>query len=660
MVVEVDSFLSQDQAPPWDQPAPDQPVREQESYSQLVQRFWGDATLTCHTVLLDLSTSNTTNTRGALRLLEAAGLWKRPETRVVVVGVVAEAEALLLHPTFRNTLYALYIALQTLPSPRSDRLPFGRGSGQTEVESEGLQVYRRCEYCHSGEAGVELLFYWNLTSALPDTREIFQDQLENFMGHEFQIRSLPFFPYMDYQRDKEEIGTTVTPRDSLDVRMLNTLASTLNFTYEIREQRERVWGLEQENGSFNGIVGDLEREEADFCTLLAPTPGRIRVMGYSRLYPSDVITVTSLKPTLLPQHLALIRPFAGELWVILLVSVVLWGATLWLLHGAWRRLAGGPGLGIIPAVLFGWGVLLETPPPAPALRISGRVLVGWWLVYCLVICTAFRSSLVAHLTVQGRTRPIETFQDLVEQDSWGWGTEPWVMSGVPHEYLSSHTDPVVKKVYEKMEVLPADEGLQRVLAGGYSFIIFRNYITDIVATRYTDAQGHTPLYTSKKGLRMQASFGWGFRQVKRSVLQLKIYSCPSVQYKVKKKKKRKRITIDENFYRRGAPFQSRFNQLIWLVREAGITDQWKAEVTAKRVREKRKAAAAAEDDSAGQAATTQSESDGQVALGLHHLQGAFYLLLLGQGLALLILLWEHLVYSRSTARQMISHFLRGS
>lgn len=50
------------------------------------------------------------------------------------------------------------------------------------------------------------------------------------MGHKFQILCLPYFPYIDYHRDKEEAGTTGTPQDSLDVRMLYTLASTLNFT----------------------------------------------------------------------------------------------------------------------------------------------------------------------------------------------------------------------------------------------------------------------------------------------------------------------------------------------------------------------------------------------------------------------------------------------
>ncbi|XP_071546584.1 glutamate receptor ionotropic, kainate 1-like isoform X2 [Panulirus ornatus] len=319
-------------------------IHDQSAEDQLLQGLWGDSRTICRAVILDLTVTN--HTHRTLSLLEASGLWTRPETYVLVVGWKANVEAILLYPCFRNTLYGLYLALDHLTDLHTSGL---QGSNnprlrknvvQGGVESEGLQVFRRCEYCHSGEAGVELLSHWNLTSGLPDTRDLFQDQLENFMGHQFHIVGMPFFPYLDYQRDTQEPGTTVTPNDSLAVRVLNTLASALNFTYEISEQRDRAWGLQQPNGSFNGVVGDLESEVADFCILMAPTPARIQAMEFSGAYPSDVLSVTSLKPTLLPQHLALIRPFAGELWVILLVSVVLWGATLWLLHGALAQVGG--------------------------------------------------------------------------------------------------------------------------------------------------------------------------------------------------------------------------------------------------------------------------------------------------------------------------------
>lgn len=90
--------------------------------------------------------------------------------------------------------------------------------------------------------------------------------------------------------------------------------------------------------------------------------------------------------------------------------------------------------------------------PLLVISFSSQVLVGWWLMFCLIVSTGFRSSLIAHLTVQGKIQPPKTMKDLVEADNWRWSTEPWLLKGVPHEYFSRHPDPVVQKIYDEMEV----------------------------------------------------------------------------------------------------------------------------------------------------------------------------------------------------------------
>ena len=164
------------------------------------------------------------------------------------------------------------------------------------------------------------------------------------------------------------------------------------------------------------------------------------------------------------------------MWLSIAATLAIWVLTLWLMHRVrWHDVP------IITAFLYGWGALLEQPPKNPSVIISGQVtniwhifmcfkaslfvlrpdctlpvpiqvLVGWWLVFCLVVSTGFRSSLVAHLTVQGTTEPIETLQELVSANGWRWAVEPWLMNGILREYFSKNNDPVVKQVYEKAEV----------------------------------------------------------------------------------------------------------------------------------------------------------------------------------------------------------------
>lgn len=58
----------------------------------------------------------------------------------------------------------------------------------------------------------------------------FSEEINDFMGHNFRIVARFYFPTIDYTRDTDEKGTTVTLRDSLNARMLVAIAAKLNFT----------------------------------------------------------------------------------------------------------------------------------------------------------------------------------------------------------------------------------------------------------------------------------------------------------------------------------------------------------------------------------------------------------------------------------------------
>ncbi|XP_071533863.1 probable glutamate receptor [Panulirus ornatus] len=574
VVVDAGSLLSQDQL----------------TQDHLLQGLWGDTRTTCHTLILDLTinnnNNNNNNTSLALRLLETSGLWKLPEARVVVIGKRAAVKDVLLHHSLRNTINVLYLAVHHLTRHTPSRQ--GREWGL-------LSVYGRCLYCRSGQMDIKLNRQWNMDMNISDTKHLFYGEMHNMMGHKLDIVTVMRFPYIFFTRDTEAPGTTVTLQDSLDARLIKVFAQALNFTFEIREDPDRSWGLETEKGVHGGMVGHLQREESDLCTAVGPTPARMKILEYLRGYDSDVMAVISLKPSLLPEHLSLIRPFEGELWLAVVVSVVAWGVILWLLQRAWWWVAGGPGVRFNTALLYGWGALLERPPSDPSTNTSGQVLLGWWLVFCLVVNTAYRSSLIAHMTVQGKSKPIETFEDVVNQDGWRWGSEPWPYKGLPLLYFTEHKNPTIRKIYQHMEMMGVDDALSKVLAGSFSLIHWKIYTTIIISSRYTDSRGHTPFYISKQGASIMSSIGWGTRK--------------------------------------GAPFYPRFKKVFSRLEDAGLISYLKKDVINRRIRENRNEATL-------DLQVTPSEESSQVVLGMQHMQGAFYLLFLGYGVSLLTLLGE--------------------
>ncbi|XP_069951694.1 glutamate receptor ionotropic, delta-1-like isoform X2 [Cherax quadricarinatus] len=584
VVVEAGSVFSQDQL-----------VQD-----HLLQGLWSDIRATCRGLVLDLTDTNNTTT--ILRFLEGAALWKKAEARVVVVGGRVGVKDVLLHHSLRNTVHVHYLALHDLPlhDPPRHSSNFRKIFREEITESGGVWVYRRCMYCNNGEADARVINHWVLTPTLQDTSHLFLDEETTLMGHKLRVVAVNNFPYIDFEFNVSDPGGIITIKDSIDKRLINTFAAALNFTYEIRSEPEQQWGL-QVNGAFTGMMGQLQREETDLCSKAGPSPERLKVIEFLRGYPSEQMTVISLKPSLLPENLSFIRPFTGELWLAVLVSVVVWGVILWLLQRAWRWVTGGNGVKFSTAFMYCWAALVVQSVPDPPVSDSGRVLVISWLVFCLVITTGYSSSLIAHITIQGKTKPIETFEDLGKLSNWKWGTEPWQFNGISLEYFSNHSNPIMQHIYKNMERVSMREALKKTLQGHYSLITGTNNIMITIASYYTDSHGNTPFFISKKGVTPMAAYGWGFRK--------------------------------------GAPFYARFHQLMSRLEDAGIIKYWTEDVIARRVRKNR--AAAALNPQVNLENTHMGESE-VVVLGMQHMQGAFYLLFLGCFFAILILLWENL------------------
>ncbi|KAK3888068.1 hypothetical protein Pcinc_007858 [Petrolisthes cinctipes] len=218
------------------------------------------------------------------------------------------------------------------------------------------------------------------------------------------------------------------------------------------KEPDNSWG-EDTKGIWSGLMGYLQREDVDMSTIAVPTASRLKAAKFFRAYPTAHVTIVSLRPQPLPRHLAFIRPFSSTVWALVMVSIVVWGVMLWLFQRMWSQVTGGPGIRVDTALLYIWGSVLGVQPKVPTSAVSGQVMVGSWLVYCLVIYTGFESELISHLTVnKARTRPPETLEDLVNADGWKWGIDSWLWTGVPLEYFTRHKDPVVVEIYKNLEV----------------------------------------------------------------------------------------------------------------------------------------------------------------------------------------------------------------
>ncbi|KAK8742548.1 hypothetical protein OTU49_001947, partial [Cherax quadricarinatus] len=139
--------------------------------------------------------------------------------------------------------------------------------------------------------------------------------------------------------------------------------------------------------------------------------------------------------------------------------------------------------------------MLEEPFIRSPANFTGQMVVGWWWVFCLVITTMYRSSLIAYLSVPITSPPIDTIEQLLAQPGSTWGIEPGL--GLGWDWFKFSTNPSVKSMFPKLKVLDMETQMAQVLKGHHAFFTWKYYVKTIIAARFTDRFGNTPIHVSQ-------------------------------------------------------------------------------------------------------------------------------------------------------------------
>ncbi|KAK4290635.1 hypothetical protein Pmani_036478 [Petrolisthes manimaculis] len=657
---------------------PSHPTSSSQHQSQVLRQIAeGDPTLPCRTILLDITLPsssslprpiNASYTHPCLSFLTLLKLALWPDTRVVGVGGEEGVAQVFSHPSLKDTIHALYLAITPTPTPTTtpttpttttttpSNFTPDTIESETTCVSKGacVRVYSRCLYCLEGRPGVRLLASFTPsvsgkppTNTTNNNNNINNNNINITWPNLFQAKSL--FPFMEFTPDNNttesgttdnhntntntESGTTVTPKDCLDVRMLNTVAHVLNFTYvrsvnftyEMRMAVDDQWGT-QVDGEWTGMVGTLAEERADLSMMLFLSYDRKKVIDFTRIYTSEPFIMVTHKPRPQPQHLALVRPFVVDLWVAVLISTMVAGVVLWSLQKGWSAISNAhhaEALDLTSALTYTWGAMLQYPITRLPTNTTGQMVVGWWWVFCILITTTYRSSLIAHLTVPTTSPPIDYLHQLLDLPGATWGIEPGY--GLGWDWFKLNTNPSVNEMFKVIKVLSIEEHMNEVLKGRHAFFTWKYYIKTIIASRYTDTRGNTPIHVGHEEF-IPGSTGWGVRK--------------------------------------GLPFLDPIDRIHDSLAEAGLIDFWLEKLFETAMRKNRALKGDGDDvggDGGGgggeylESGLVDGSGRGMVlTLNLNHLQGAFYLLFLGYIAAALTLGCERFAHGRPSSSSSLS------
>ncbi|XP_042891229.1 glutamate receptor U1-like [Penaeus japonicus] len=275
------------------------------------------------------------------------------------------------------------------------------------------------------------------------------------------------------------------------------LIHLLNFTtpyfFRVRCERpsDKGWGIFH-NGSWTGMIGDLEREEADIA--IAPldiTFSRSLAVDYTFPLSMEGYVIVIKRPTESSSKWKnYLREFTPASWIAVCVLLVLLTLSLVVVMKYAPR---ETTITLNDAVMVVSALIAQMGPAMKFDSLASRMLFMTIFLACFLVYNFYSSFLVSALTVRKTSLPFNDLSELYEKKSYTFGFSG---GGSLEDFFKTSTQPFYRAVWEEMIVKnPAsltsgldlvqttrhaymvNEDLQRMSESGILAMLHKKWIT---------------------------------------------------------------------------------------------------------------------------------------------------------------------------------------
>ncbi|XP_067660206.1 probable glutamate receptor [Haliotis asinina] len=292
-------------------------------------------------------------------------------------------------------------------------------------------------------------------------------------------------------------------------KVLNLLADAMNVSFRIIPPREDEWG-KNVNGSWTGLIGMLQRREADLAAdILTIHSDRTSVTDYILPPICETRQVIMYKQEDEDdQDIILLRPFSLYVYIVfgacLMACIIFLSSCILIQNNEFESRKCQPGASkvqtITQATFEILGATLKQGSRGKSSYNSDRILVaGWWLfttvtsaVYCGAIMTVFAIKL--------ETPPFSNVAELAAKDDYKIGYDS---SSITENILQNSKKSDVRTIKRRVQDLSTRDPdvyssngtkhLQRVWDGHYA------YMTDLLLTGLNNASCKLKVINTKSG-----------------------------------------------------------------------------------------------------------------------------------------------------------------
>ncbi|XP_063869652.1 probable glutamate receptor [Scylla paramamosain] len=290
-----------------------------------------------------------------------------------------------------------------------------------------------------------------LASSLP----LFPDKFHRFVERPFlRLTAQEFPPHVVMQYRAAPGGGTKLVFSGAMMSVLEVLAQSLNFSYDVVPPPDGSFGNRLPNGTVTGMVGMVVRQEVDLG--LGPfgfSAVRTLIIDYTVPVVNDYLRILAGRGRPEVDPWGFLLPLAPLVWVGLVVALVVVMAIVLLLARC---------VSLYPPALAPYvRVLLQENSWLPALWGWERLVLGGWMLAMLVVTQSYTGNLMSLLAVRYIPQPFQTLRALLDDSAT---TMIWEYNTAYVNYFRTTETGILREV-RKMD---AAGQVQYVLATEYS------------------------------------------------------------------------------------------------------------------------------------------------------------------------------------------------
>ncbi|XP_071042155.1 glutamate receptor ionotropic, NMDA 2B-like [Parasteatoda tepidariorum] len=188
-------------------------------------------------------------------------------------------------------------------------------------------------------------------------------------------------------------------------KFLQLLMNLMKISFKLIIASDGEWGQELDNGSWTGMIGLIQKGEADMAiNKLSITEDRMKVVDFTTPYCDEVVTFGVAAPRRIFYPLIFLYPFDRTIWILCIVVLVILPLIYSLLFHDFSA---------YNAILFKMiGCLLNQPVINKNKSSMYRFFMSLCLFFSLVISSSYRAVFFSFLTIPFYEQKLRNFHDL--------------------------------------------------------------------------------------------------------------------------------------------------------------------------------------------------------------------------------------------------------